>query len=489
MAKSRLKVLQDRQAAIVQQMQGMTEKLTAEDRSAFDAEEDKIFQALKVEAEDVKRGLKIENDIQETLKSMPAVQTGDTDPVGTSEKLAAEKQKKTQAIIPIQQLSSARMRFWHPLPGENREQMLHRAYGAGRWLLSVCSPDEEVRAKNRLWCREQGVQSLAQTESVNSAGGVLVPEVLSDQIIILREQYGVFRRFAKVYPMESDNLTVPRRTSGLTAYYVSDSISATESQMGWDGVTLVAKELAALVRYPNTLSDDAVINIADTLSGEIAYAFALAEDNAGFIGDGTLTYGGISGLTVIIDDANHGNAVTTNGTTNGGKQVAAAGGTGISTVVLSDFEKCVGLLPQYASMNACWFMSRAIYASGPQRLMDAGGGNTNETLAVGSMGNLNAQDPFGRPYRTFLGYPVIITQVMNSVLGTQTSKIVALLGDLSMSSSLGQRKEIRIDASPHRYFEFRQVGLLGVQRFDIVNHDLGNTTTAGPVVALETSAS
>jgi len=31
--------------------------------------------------------------------------------------------------------------------------------------------------------------------------------------------------------------------------------------------------------------------------------------------------------------------------------------------------------------------------------------------------------------------------------------------------------------------------LIGVQRFDIVNHDLGTTTTSGPLVALQTSAS
>jgi hypothetical protein len=44
------------------------------------------------------------------------------------------------------------------------------------------------------------------------------------------------------------------------------------------------------------LAEDAVISIADDLAQEMGYAFAVAEDAAGWTGDGTSTYGGISGV-------------------------------------------------------------------------------------------------------------------------------------------------------------------------------------------------
>jgi hypothetical protein len=43
-----------------------------------------------------------------------------------------------------------------------------------------------------------------------------------------------------------------------------------------------------------------VINMGDDLAGEIAYAFALKEDQCGFIGDGTSTYGGMQGVCTKI---------------------------------------------------------------------------------------------------------------------------------------------------------------------------------------------
>jgi HK97 family phage major capsid protein len=46
------------------------------------------------------------------------------------------------------------------------------------------------------------------TEGVNEAGGFLVPEEFGNDLIDLREIYGVFRRNAKMVPMAS----TPART-------------------------------------------------------------------------------------------------------------------------------------------------------------------------------------------------------------------------------------------------------------------------------------
>ena len=57
-------------------------------------------------------------------------------------------------------------------------------------------------------------------------------------------------------------------------------------------------------------------------------------------------------------------------------------------------------------------------------------------------------------------------------------------GDLALASTMGDRRGIRFRLSEDRYWELDQIGVKGTERFDIINHDIGDNTTAGPVVAL-----
>ncbi len=487
--KSRLKMLQDRDAAITAEMRKMSDLLGAETRSNFNEEEEAKYQLLKSEAVEVQKGLAVENDILAQEKRLKTV---------TDNNVQDLTDHGGMEVPPIDKWPASVARSYNLQSfkgeGKTRREWNEDAYSAGMFLAASLWKNRKAAR----WCSDHGMvlreynngpgEMLAQSEISNTAGAILVPDVLSDRIIDLKEEYGVFAKYAGRWPMTSDNLTIPRRLSGVTAYFVSDGVATTESQAGWDGVTLSAKELAALIRYPLTLSEDAIISMADKLAFEIAYAFANKEDLAGFTGDGSATYGGIQGLTTLMNDANHGNSVTTNGTINGGQVVAAAAGTSFGATVLKDYENMVGLLPQFAAANAKWYFSRAGFAAGPQRLMDAAGGNTNTNLATGGNGSLKAGDG-GMPLAQFLGYPVVISQALNSTLGAQASVVVAFFGDLSLASSYGSRREVGISTSTDRYFEFRHVGIQGVERFDIVNHDLGTTSTAGPIVSLKTSAS
>lgn len=487
---SRKKKLQDRSAAIVTTMKGMTATLEKEDRNAFNEDEQKKFDLLKTEARDVDRALAVEIEIEEAEKNLATIPDANRAAEKAALDAADKANDKTLVKFPAVVSQSYNLRHF---AGEGRTQREwnEQAYSAGRFLMAAIWHD----ALSIRWCQEHGIPmrsydfqqgaSLAMSGSSNTAGAILVPDELSSRIIDLKENRGVFARYADIWPMTSDNLTVPRRLSGLTAYFVGDQDATTESTMALDGITLSAKELAVLTRYPISLSEDTIINLGDRLTGEIAYAMADKEDQCGFNGDGTQTYGGIRGLVVIINDASHGNSVTTNGSTNGGMVVAAAGGTSFGATVLTDYERMVGVLPAYAAANAAWYFSRAGFAAGPQRLIDAAGGNTNATLSSGGPGSL-LPGVDRRP--TFLGYPVNITQVLNSTLSAQASTVVGFFGDLAMASSYGSRRMLGVASSTERYFEYRQVAIQGVERFDINNHDLGTTTAAGPIVGLKLSA-
>lgn len=303
----------------------------------------------------------------------------------------------------------------------------------------------------------------AQSEGTNTAGGVLVPLELDSYIVDLKEMYGVFRANARVSSMSRDVQEFPRRTSGLTAYFTAEAAALTESSKAWDSVQLTAKKLTALAKMSSELMEDAIINVGDDLAGEIAYAFAQKEDECGFIGDGTTTYGGINGASPALK------ALVGATTTSAGGVVIATGNT-FAEVVIGDLLTLIATLPQYAEANAKWYCSRFFHWAVLERLERAAGGVTLSEQRSGAV-------------KTAFGYPVVISQVLPKT--DTTSQVMCLFGDLSKSSTFGDRRQTTISLSDQAYWANDQVGIKGTERFDIVNHDLGTATVAGPLVALQ----
>ena len=356
-------------------------------------------------------------------------------------------------------LRSARVRNFRADGGVSAEE---RAHATGQWLLATIGGN--TRAAE--WCHDHGIEvrgTSPLTTTTNSLGGYLVPEVLESTIIDLREERGVARRSVRVMPMASDSVVIPRRASGVTAYFVNENAEITASDKNWDAVSLTARKLAVMCKMSSEIAEDAIISIADDLASEIAYAFADKEDECLFNGDGTSTYGGVVGLKSAVAA--------------GGKVTAATGNTAFSTLDLEDFEQMVGKLPQYAVANAAWYVSRVGWANSMLRLAEAAGGNTVAQVAGGA--------PF-----QFLGFPVVIAQVMNSTTTAQTSTDgLAYLGDLRLAVTMGTRRGISIDVDPSRYFEFDQIAIRGTQRFDLNVHERGTASVAGPVIMLSTPGS
>jgi len=329
-----------------------------------------------------------------------------------------------------------------------------QAYRAGQFILATIYDIDEAKS----WCRDNGIAiTRAQAEGVNSVGGFLVPEEMMASIIVLRETFGVFRKNAQVVPMGRDSLNWPRRTGGVSAYFVGEGTAATESNATWDNVNLVAKKMAALVKLSTEVAQDAVVNIADWITGEIAYAFASKEDDCGFNGDGTSAYGGITGLTAA-------------GKIGSAGVYTASGHATFDTITATDLSQTMALLPQYALPGAKFYCSQYAFALCFERLVAAAGGNTVATLN-------------GEVQYRYLGVPIEISQKLPST--SPTGKIGILYGDLAKASALGERRQVTIRRSDERYIDTDQIGIFGNERFDINNHDVGDGTNAGPIVALK----
>jgi HK97 family phage major capsid protein len=337
-----------------------------------------------------------------------------------------------------------------------------RAFIAGQfWTATLFRNERAIQ-----WCRQHGIDVTYQAslgEGADSSGGFLVPTEVEQTLIDLRETYGVFRANTRIVPMSRDTKSQPVRTGGPTAYFVGENQEITASDKAWGQVNLVARKLAALVRYSNELSEDAIITIGDDLTNEFAYAFAAKEDACGFLGDGTSTYGHVTGVLAALAA--------------GSIYEAIAGNTAFSTLDMADFEAMVGKLPDYPGIQPAWFISKAGWAASMLRLVDAAGGNTAAMLTAGAAG------------QSFMGYPVKWSQTLNKTLTAQASTKLLVFGDLRMGAMLGNRRGLAIAISADRYLEYDQTAIRGVERFDINVHSRGDATNPGAILALATPAS
>lgn len=326
------------------------------------------------------------------------------------------------------------------------------AYDAGMFYASALFGSRKAAD----YCQSHGLVSNAMTGGNDLLGGSLVPEVLESTIVELRESFGVFRQESQVIPMTTDSHIIPKVAGELTSYYVSEMAQITPSDMTLTQLRLTARKLATLTAMSSELEEDAIVAMAEMLTRSIAYSFALKEDQAGFLGDGTLTYGGIMGLANILA---------------AGSTVTATGRTTFGALTLADFEGVVGKCKQWAGSKPKWYISQQGWANSMQRLLDAAGGNTLVSLAMGAE-------------KTFLGFPVVISQVLPSALTGTTGTNACYFGDLKQGVYFGSRRGINVQVDPSIYFTQDALAVRATQRFDINIHDIGDASNAGGIVKL-----
>lgn len=368
--------------------------------------------------------------------------------------LSVSRRKAVSGAARMSAPALVRPKVWSKLKNfrdDDRGEAVEKALRFGHWLMA-----SRGATKSLDFCSRNGIEVKAHTEGVNSAGGFLVPDEFETELISLREQFGVFRRNARVRPMGSDTLRIPRRSATLSAKFVGEATAATESTQTFEQVTLVAKKAAVLTTVSNELAEDAFVNLSDDIAGEIAYAFSKLEDQCGFIGDGTSTYGGIQGVSSSVGTAGQFDGDTS----------------GYSGLTAADITSFMSLLPQYADTpNTKFYMHKTVYHAAFENRIVASGGFSGSEFRQGGQPNV-------------LGYPVEFTQVMPSSYAD--GQVMALFGDLTQACSFGDRRSttIQISDSALNAFEQDELAIRGTERFDINVHDAGDGSNAGPVVAL-----
>jgi len=332
------------------------------------------------------------------------------------------------------------------------------AFRFGSWAMACLG-----HKKSAEFCANNGILvKAANTEGSNLTGGFLVPDEMENSIITLRETFGVARQHCKIVAMGSDTRKMPRRSTYMTAAFVGEAATGTQSNDTFDMVTLTAKKSAVIAKVSNELLEDSVVSFGDDLAVSMAYAQSKLEDQSLFIGDATSTYGGINGLANAVGSAG----------------VSTATSTAFSGITLAQIMAAFALLPQYAdNANTKIFCHKAVWNSVFLRLAAVAAGNTQTDLLSGDK------------QLSFLGYPVVLSQAMNSTTGN--GSIACHIGDLSQGVYLGDRRQTSVDFSNSALNAFEQDMLVyrATTRWDLICANVGDATNAGSVVTLKAGAS
>jgi HK97 family phage major capsid protein len=345
----------------------------------------------------------------------------------------------------------------NPFPGPKAEAD-YKAYAFGQWVRGTVLGN----ASAAKWCNEHGVKS--QTEGDNGAGGYTVPEIVSSSLIWLRNEYGIARRYSRIYPMTSDILNVPNASTSTTTYYPGEATAITASDITFTQVALTAKKLAILTIVSKELNEDTVIDFGATLAQDFAYGLALAEDAAAFQGDGTSTYGSITGIMPRIK-ALSGTFTSIASMVVGPVGTAAA----LSSFTLANFQNMVAKLQPYATQPR-WYMHKNVFYNGV----------ADKLIALSGNSIMDIQNAYG-PEPTLFGIPISFVQNMPSA--PAASRTIAVLGDLSKGVAFGDRRGVSVEVSDQVKFIEDALTFKATERYAFNAFDVGNVTaTAGDQV-------
>lgn len=173
----------------------------------------------------------------------------------------------------------------------------------------------------------------ALNEATNSAGGYLVPEEWSNQLLAKIMDKAVVMNDLDVRQMASDIQYIPKVTSGTTAYWVTETGAITESNPAYGQITLTAKKVASLVQASSEVLEDNNVDLANHLVDQMAGDLTVAIDGTILTGSCSTTNNtaAASPFYGLYHTASYSNAVDAAGNTN----KTGAWGTGATASLLT----------------------------------------------------------------------------------------------------------------------------------------------------------
>ncbi len=340
------------------------------------------------------------------------------------------------------------------------EKKMEKGLGAARIVRALAAakgdPEKASAYAKKVWGDDE--ISKALNTGTGSAGGFLIPEEYSTELIeLLRPQTVVRRMGANVIPMPTGTLNIPKLAGGGSASYVGEGTEIGVTAQTFGQVTLTWKKLAALVPISNDLlrfSSPA----ADTIvRDDLVAALAQKEDEAFITYDGSVSTAP-KGLYGWCPAANSNN---------------------VTTAPLADLQNAVYLLKKanVRFLRPCWIMSprTELYLL---------------TLRDATSGVYIFRDEMltGR----LLRYPYVATSIIPDNLGSNKNESQVYLVDMA-DAIIGEATELIIDISSeasyttggttYSAFQYDQTLVKAVMRHDFAMRHAESVAVIEKVIA------
>jgi len=129
-----------------------------------------------------------------------------------------------------------------------------------------------------------------------STGEYALPAPFLAELFVIIEQYGAARRYFRGIPMPSKTLDLATISTKPTAAWGTEATNTAASDPAFGTGQLAAEKLVGITSWSSELDEDSAIALLPTLQMLTAEAVFLKEDAAGFVGDGTASYGSFTGM-------------------------------------------------------------------------------------------------------------------------------------------------------------------------------------------------
>jgi HK97 family phage major capsid protein len=287
----------------------------------------------------------------------------------------------------------------------------------------------------------------AMTEGTGSAGGFLVPDQISRDLLELRQANAVVRPLLSSVPVTSDVLRMTAVTGGLTAGWVAELGAKPEAELTFAEVTASVFTIAGISVASNQLIRDSIHSIDRLINSDLAKKIRNVEE-LGFIdGTGSGQPTGILGTSGV-------NAITYTDASATVPELLDA----VVDAITAVYTNFLGAPNAILMHPRTWaFIVKGREATSPSTYF-IGAGST----AFGRRGNdpLPGYGSAALPRGELFGLPVYTTPNMPTNKGAGTNESRIIVGDFSEGLVL-DREGIQFDQSSHVYFTSNQTVFRG----------------------------
>ncbi len=272
-----------------------------------------------------------------------------------------------------------------------------------------------------------------------TSSDIPLPSAYGKEIVELVWKYGQFRQYCTVYPLGANPTLLPKLKTSPAFGVIAQSAAVTEKSPQTEYVIFQPFKSGGLIRIPSEIDADTLGALGQFLARYIAREGARWEDTVGFLGDGTATYGSVSGVCKYADAQNR-------------KVESDAGKTSPVDITLADLRLLRTKVDQAALMNSAYYMSQTVESHLVGYNISA---NVTPYIANGLVGS------------RLDGFPIRWVGVMPAFdTEAHAGQYQVAFGDLSYWY-LGERNVWDVQSSRDALFTTDEIAIRALNRMDI----------------------